>query len=136
MANVSPGRYELPPDSSFEYSGFVDPSGGGPDAMVLAIGHKEGSKFILDSLKIAKAPHDPHLTTSQFAEILREYRVNRVFGDRYSGEWVKQAFMQHGITYETTELNKSQIYLEFQPMLTRNQCELLDNRQLVAELGV
>jgi hypothetical protein len=68
------------------------------------------------------------------AEILRSYRVQRVVGDRYAGAWPEQEFLKHGITYQASEKNKSDIYLDFLPLVLSGKVEILDNKQLFAEL--
>ena len=66
--------------------------------------------------------------------MLKEYNCSEVHGDRYSAQWVVTAFAAHGITYRASERDRSQIFLEFLPMATRGQVELLDNKVLLAEL--
>jgi hypothetical protein len=37
---------------------------------------------------------------TEFATLLRAYRVTRVTGDRYAGDWPRERFRVHGISYE------------------------------------
>jgi hypothetical protein len=55
-------------------------------------------------------------------------------GDRYSAEWVVSAFRENGITYKTSEKDRSQIFQEALPLFTRGQVELLDEKVLLSEL--
>ena len=45
-----------------------------------------------------------------FAITLKTYRISKVIGDRYAGEWVPEQFRSCGITYEPAEQAKSDIY--------------------------
>lgn len=130
------GRKVLPP-SGFVYRAFVDPSGGQVDSMTMGIAHNENNLTVLDCILEAK-PGDKPLNTddvvSTFAGTLREYRISKVVGDRYGGEWVVNAFRKEGITYEPSELSKSQIYQDFLPSLNSGRCELLDIKTLFNQL--
>jgi hypothetical protein len=127
------GRYELG-SAGFHYKAFTDPSGGAGDAFTLAIGHSEGDKLVLDVLKSVKPPFNPQVVAKDYSELLKEYSLTKVKGDRYSAQWVVSAFQGHGIKYVQSDLSKSQIYLEFEPLLAQGRCELLDNRTLFNEL--
>jgi hypothetical protein len=37
---------------------------------------------------------------AEFARILKPYRVVKVIGDKYAGEWPREVFRSHGVTYE------------------------------------
>jgi hypothetical protein len=130
---VVTGRYELPP-ARFAYSAFADPSGGAQDAFTLSIAHREGETIVQDVLRAEKPPFDPYRVVSDFSQLLREYGCSVVTGDKYAGAWVSEAFQKHGIRYEPSPRSKSELYLEFEPLLARGQVELLDNKALFAEL--
>ena len=70
----------------------------------------------------------------EFTGLLKTYRIRRIVGDRYAGEWPIEAFRKAGITYETSERTKSQIYTEALPLLNAGRVELLDHPRLVAQL--
>jgi hypothetical protein len=75
-----------------ELSAFADPSGGSSDSMTLAIGHREGNVAMIDAIRERKPPFRPDAVALEFAELLRSYRVGAVTGDRYGGEWPRDAF--------------------------------------------
>lgn len=133
-AVVVPGRYELPPVSGVQYLGFVDPSGGRRDAAALAVAHVEGGKVVVDLARRWAAPHDPAQVVGEMAVVLKGYRVSRVLGDRYGGEWPVQEFKKHGVLYEPARQDKSATYLEFLPLVLSGRVELLDQQRLLAEL--
>jgi hypothetical protein len=127
------GRFELLP-SGFYYRAFCDPSGGAHDSMVLSIGHRENDKLIQDVLKEKRAPFDPSECVKEFCHILKEYHVAEIFGDRYSGEWCAEAFKNEGIYYKPIERAKSDLYLNWIPLMARGVCEILDNRRLYDQI--
>ena len=136
---VVPGRYELAPQSDLQYIAGVDPSGGGKDAFTLAIVHTQSSDaVVLDVIKGkarvgTKAP-DLAGVVSEYAAILRCYHCHEVVGDRYAGQWVRQAFGDVGIRYRDVDRDRSAYYLDLEPLLSQGRVELLDHAQLAREL--
>ena len=55
-------------------------------------------------------------------------------GDAYAGEWPRERFASHGITYDVSSRNKSQIYAEFLPALNGQRVRLLDHPRLIGQL--
>lgn len=133
-ACVVPDRFEVPRLSGVRHIAFVDPSGGSADDMTLAICHREGDKAILDCIRAAHPPFSPDGVVSDFAQTLKAYGVNRVTGDRYGGEWPREAFRKSGIQYDCSAKPKSDIYREALPLLNGGSVELLDHSKLVAQL--
>jgi hypothetical protein len=125
---------ERPPLSGRKYFGFVDPSGGSNDSMTLAIAHKEGDAGVLDVIRERQPPFSPESVTSEFAELLRQYRVSKIKGDRYGGEWVRESFRRHGISYDPADKPKSDLYGDLLPLVNSGKVELLNNKRLVAQL--
>lgn len=136
-ALVVTGRYELPPCEGIAYVAFVDPAGGsGQDSMTVCVGHKDGAGIVvLDALREVKPPFSPDQVCGEFAGLLRSYRVNRVRGDRYAGEWPRERFRLHGIEYEICPKSKSELYKEGLPSLNAGRVEFLDHPRLVHQLS-
>lgn len=127
-------RQELPPLDGVNYSAFVDPSGGRVDAMTLGIAHREvradGTEVIVEDVnRSVKPPFDPSIVAAEFSKVMKAYRCRRCRGDRFGGEWVTEAFKANGVTYEPADLNRSELYLEFMPLLSSRKVELLDIRE-------
>lgn len=133
-ACVTPQALERPRVSGCIYSAFVDPSGGSSDSMTLAIGHREKQLHVLDVLRERQAPFSPESVVAEFAETLRAYGIRDVTGDRYAGEWPREAFRRHGIAYRLAEKTRTEIYQGFVPMVNSRQAELIDSPRLVAQL--
>ncbi|TGS94786.1 hypothetical protein EN814_18970 [Mesorhizobium sp. M2D.F.Ca.ET.171.01.1.1] len=132
-ACVEAGTYERPFDYSHRYVAFADPSGGVSDSYCVAIGHKEGHRTILDAMREFRAPCDPEDTTRAVCQLLSQYRLTTVFGDKYAAEWVSSAYSRHGVSYRHSELNRSEIYLSALPMLMAGEAVLLDSDRLVQQ---
>lgn len=133
-ACTTPGLYERPPVSAQRYFGFVDPSGGSADSFTLAIGHVEGKVGILDAVRERKPPFSPEAVVAEYAALLKTYGITKVVGDRYAGEWPREAFRSHGITYEASAAPKSDLYRDLLPKLNSGEVDLLDLPRLMTQL--
>jgi hypothetical protein len=133
-ACVASDRFELSPVGGVIYSGFVDPSGGSADSMTLAISHRDGEKVVLDVIREIKPPFAPDQVVSEFAALLKNYRISRVTSDRYAGLWVPERFRAHGIECSQAAKPKSDLYRDFLPILNSGGVELLDNPRLKMQL--
>ena len=71
---------------------------------------------------------------SAFVDLLKCYSVTTVTGDRYAGEWPREAFQKHGISYRLSDQNKSELYQALLPQLTSGRCELLETPRLQGQL--
>jgi hypothetical protein len=131
---VVPG--ELPPDVGTVYHGFVDPSGGRADAFTLCLAHSDRwtGKLIVDCLRGWQPPLNPESVVGEIATILKSYRVNRVVGDKYAGNWVSSAFDKVGITYLPAAKPKSDLYLHLESLVNTFRAEIPKSKQLITEL--
>ena len=130
------GTRELAPREGVQYRAFVDPSGGAQDSMTLAIAHEEGEELaVLDAVREVRAPFSPENVVEDFAALLRQYDVRQVTGDRYAGEWPREAFARRGIEYRPSERTKSDIYREFVAPVNSARVRLLDLPVLRAQLA-
>jgi hypothetical protein len=128
------GVYERAPERRHRYSAFTDPSGGAADAFTLAISHREGDTVILDAVRERKPPFSPEAVVEEYAEFLKTYRITKVRGDAYAGEWPREQFRKRGINYETSEKNRSALYLDLLPLINSGAIDLLNNDRLVTQL--
>jgi hypothetical protein len=133
------GRFEIAPNSRISYVAFVDLAGGSSsDSSVLAVAHphkRSGETFfVLDLLKEIQPPFSPEQVTREFSQDLKRYGLREITGDRFGSQWVKERFQQHGVTYRDSDLSRSEIYLEFLPLLNSGKLELLDNARLTQQL--
>lgn len=134
-AAIIPGRYELPAVSGVVYQAFVDPSGGSADSMTLAVAHRDrDGRAIIDAVRERRPPFSPENAVDEFTAILRQYRISRVHGDRYAGEFVREPFRLRGIIYEIADRPKSDYYRDALPLLNSGKVELLDIPRLANQL--
>lgn len=131
-ACVAPDRRELPPVPGCVYSAFVDLAGGGSgrDSATLAIAHRVEragqTVAVLDCVREIRPPHSPATVVREFVDVLRAYHLTTVTGDRYAGEWPREAFRAHGITYLVSVHTKSDLYRELVPLVNSGAVELLE----------
>ena len=125
------GRNELLPRSKTNYQAFCDLSGGRSDSATLAIAHKDKRKIIIDFLKEWRAPFSPYAVIGEMADDF----LRHVWGDRYSAEFTAQAFRSNGISYRSSDKNKSALYLELLPRICSKEIELLDSERLITQLS-
>jgi hypothetical protein len=129
-----PDRIELPRVEGVTYYAFVDPSGGRADSFVLAIAHPEESgRIILDRIEERRPPLAPQDVARELSGIMKEYGCYECTGDRYAGEWVTKAFEDCDVSYRPSELNKSELYLNFEPLLAQGRVDLLDDKKMFNE---
>lgn len=126
--------HEREPESGKNYVGFVDPSGGSADSFTLAIAHVENQVGILDCLREVRPPFSPEAVVNEFADLLKRYDVTKIVGDKYAGEWAREPFRKHDITYDASAKPKSDLYRDALPLLMSGKVRLLGNRRLVAQL--
>lgn len=131
---VVSGRDRIPYVAGTRYVAFVDPSGGAVDSMTLGIAHAEGPRAVLDCVLEVRPPFSPAAVVVECVNLVREYNVASVTGDRYGGEWPRERFRALGVAYELSELVKSDIYIAFLSRMNSRQVELLDNHVLIRQL--
>ena len=128
------GHLEMASLAQNRYFAFVDPSGGSADSMTMAISHKEGDRVVVDAVHERKPPFNPETVTDDFCVALKPYRVARVTGDRYAGEWPREQFRKRGITYVCSEKVKSDLYRDLLPTLNSGRIVLPKSDRLVNQL--
>ena len=105
-----------------------------PTASPLAIAHKEIETGILDCIREVRPPFSPEAVVAEFADLLKRYRVTKIAGDRYAGEWVREPFRVRGISYQPSEDPKGVLYLNLLPLINSGKVKLLGNKRLVTQL--
>ncbi len=121
------------PDPKLRYAAFVDPSGGRQDSMTLAICHSEADKILLDRVEERTSPFDPSTVVAEFSAMIKSFGLCSCTADRFGGIWVEDSFKKAGIFVEMSDLSASDLYLEFQPLLSMGRVELIDNPRLLLQ---
>jgi len=123
------------PEPGRNYFAFLDPSGGRVDSMTLGIAHvEEAEGIVLDRLEEFTPPFSPEEVVMNFAGLLKSYGISRCTSDRFGGTWIEEPFRKQGITIEMAELSASEIYLEFQVLVSMNRVRLLKHEKLYLQL--
>lgn len=133
-AAVMRGVFERSYSSGLRYAAFTDPAGGsGADSFTLAISHRDPKtgKGVLDVLREVRPPFNPESVVEEFATTCKNYKLVRVRGDHYAGEWPRVNFRKHGVDYEVSSETKSEIYQAWLPLLNSSRLDLLDHPRLV-----
>lgn len=122
------GQRSLPYEPETPHYAFMDPAGGGGgDSMTLAVARREGNKSVICRIAEWRPPFDAVEAGKEAAAILREYRLSRVHGDRFSGGTWRSIVKANGISYEFEERTKSDLFHDFLPLLTGRRVTLLDH---------
>ena len=69
-----------------------------------------------------------------FAALLKSYRVSRVTGDRYAGEFPRELFRKHGIAYGLAKQTKSELFRDLLPLLNSGRIVLPRNDRLLGQI--
>jgi hypothetical protein len=134
-ASVDRGIVVRPPRKGVDYRSACDPSGGAHDSFTLAIAHSEDEVEVLDNLIEIRSPFNPTAAVADMASALTSYGLTSTTGDRYSANWIGDAFAKVNITYQHSERNRSQAYLDTLPLFTAARVRLIDNPRLVAQFA-
>jgi hypothetical protein len=130
------GRHELPPTAGIRYVAFTDPAGGsGADSYTTAVAHREtDGRVVVDAVRERRPPFSPSAVIEEHAAMLKTYGVESVTGDRWGGEFPREAMRNAGIEYVTSEKPKSDLYRDALPLLNSGRVELLALPRLASQL--
>ena len=130
-ACVDVGTYERPPSPGLKYVAFTDPSGGSSDSFTVA--HKDADTLFLDAIREVRPPFSPEAVISEYASLLKSYRITKVTGDRYAGEFPRELFRKFNITYQLADRPKSDLYRDTLPLINSRRVALLDHNKMVSQ---
>jgi hypothetical protein len=118
------------------YRAFVDPSGGSEDSFTLAISHRDyrNNVVVIDCVRERRPPFSPEAVVAEFAVLCKSYRITRVTGDRYAGEFPRELFRKLNISYDLAKQTKSELFRDFLPLLNSVRVTLPRNDRLVAQI--
>ena len=60
--------------------------------------------------------------------------MTAVTGDNYGSEWCRQPFRDAGVEYERSDKVRSELYLEFLPLVNSGRVEWIDNSRIATQL--
>lgn len=130
----SRGNHELPYRDYYSYVAFVDGSGGGNNAYTISISHKDEKGVTVQDAKRSMSFANVHAVTKVYAELCKEYHIAQVTGDRYSGQWIVEAWENEQIAYIWSELTRSDLYKEAIIIVNQHMCEIIDDKILIEQI--
>ena len=89
---------------------------------------------MVDATREVRPPFSPEAVIDDFATLLKTYRVSKVTGDRYAGEFPRELFRKRGITYQCSEKPKSDLFRDLLPLLNSGRVVLPKSERLVNQL--
>ena len=104
----------------------------------LAIAHKTArpdQRVVVDAVREVRPPFSPLAVVDDFSTLLKNYRVSKVVGDHYGGEFVKEPFRRLGISYEVCKQPNSDLFRDMLPLLNAGHITLPRHDQLIARPG-
>jgi hypothetical protein len=118
------------------YRAFVDPSGGSEDSFTVAISHRDyrNNVVVIDAIRERSPPFSPEAVVAEFGMLLKSYRITRVTGDRYAGEFPRELFRKLGISYDLSKQTKSELFVDFLPLLNSLRVTLPRSDRLVSQI--
>ena len=127
---------EMQPVAGTTYRAFVDPSGGSEDSFTLAISHRDrrNDLVVIDAVRERVPPFSPEQVVDDFAALCKSYRISKVTGDHYAGEFPRELFRKHGISYEVSKPTKSELFRDLLPLLNSGRVMLPRNDRLVHQI--
>lgn len=118
-----------------DYKCFVDVAGGGgKDSYSIGIGHLEHGKVIIDLVRSQRPKFNPDEVTSQYCDLVKDYGINKVYGDKFSGDWASNSWASKNINYERSEKTKSELYLEAESPFNTEIVDLPDKELPISQL--
>jgi hypothetical protein len=134
-AVVASGIRERAPEPGRRYEAFCDPaSGSGKDAFTLALAHEQDGRQALDLVRAWQPSFNPSGVIAEAAELVKQYGLRDVSGDRYAPGFVSEGFRAHGVTYHASERDRSALFLELVGLVNSSRVLLLDDPELLREL--
>lgn len=136
--SVDLNRGNLEPRTGIENVAFTDGASGSSsknaDSFCLAIGHKENNQVIIDAVFERRPPFSPASVVEEFSNILRQWNIHRVQGDRWAVGALGDLFRQNRIMYQESKLTASDLYMESATFFHSGQVRLPDNKRLLQQL--
>ena len=133
---IVPGRLSLPYEEGRKYFAFGDMSGGSNDDAVLAIGHEDNGRVVLDLIckQAGEPPFNPRMAVLKFTQVMRQYGVSKLMLDDYAGRTFRCDFESYGFAAAVCPKSKSDLYEVLEPLLNASEIELLDELKLQEQL--
>jgi hypothetical protein len=121
---------ERPPQPEISYLAFCDAaSGTGTDSYALVIAHFDWARgsVVIDVIREFKPRLVPANVIAELAQLLRQYRVSEIWGDRAFHGFHSDEWLRNGAVYRPSVRTTSENYLAALPHLLAGRVRLLDS---------
>lgn len=132
---------EIPYNPKYEYVAYVDGSGGGSNAYTLSISHEEIWKIngedeivYVQDVMMGISFANVNAATKLYAQKMKEYNVQMVLGDKYSGQWIVSEFLENDIFYEQNSEPRTELYTQAIVISNQRRCRILKNTTLLGQI--
>jgi hypothetical protein len=129
---------ELLPQPGIIYRCFIDQASGvdGGDSFVIVIGHKVGTRVVVDVIREIRPPFDFfEVVNTVLVPLCRRYRIYKVTGDNYAGELAKAPIRKAGIGFDLAQKHKSELYSDpFVGMLNSAGIDLPKHERAIVQI--
>lgn len=133
------GKFEVrPPMPGVAYTGGVDFAGGsGQDSLALAFCHHDeaAGKVIVDLVHEWAPPFSPSQAMREVAELCAIYGVDTLVGDRWGGDFPREALRMAGVGYRVSDYTTSDAFVTLLPLMNSKEVELPRHDTLLKQLG-
>ena len=102
--------------------------------MTLAVAHKAGVTVVLDAVREIRPPFSPEAVVEEFAKLLRSVSVHVGLRRPVRRRMAREAFHRNSINYLPADKSKSDLYLDFLPLVNSGGVDLLDHDKMLHQL--
>ncbi len=128
---------DLPPTPGDKYNAFIDGASGtiGGDSFTCGISFlRWDDRPVLAALREFRPPFVVQTIVNEIAALCRSYRINRIVGDAWSGDFIRQAFNSCGLEYQVSRRSKSQLYFEAIPLIASGRALMPANDRMISQI--
>ena len=110
-------------------------SGTGADSWAAAVATRDArGGAVLLAVREWSPPFNPEQVAAETAAFLWSYGCAAVQGDKYAGGLVVELLRKHRVTYTAHARDRSQVFLDFLPLVMSGRVQLLAHERLLAQL--
>jgi hypothetical protein len=130
--------HELPPNPSTTYAMFIDAASGvkGGDSYTGCVAHRADDMVVIDKVVEVRAPFSPASAVADYIiPLARAYRISRIWGDNYAGQFPQEPIRLAGFSYERVTPNKSELFRDpFLSLINSGKLVLPQHPRLISQI--
>ncbi|MGA2254421.1 MAG: hypothetical protein ABSG53_07155 [Thermoguttaceae bacterium] len=120
------------------YTAGVDFAGGsGQDSLALAFCHFDESadRVVVDLVHEWEPPFSPSQAIQEVAVLCRHFGIDTLIGDRWGGDFPREAVRQCGLSYRVSDRTTSDCFAALLPLMNSREVELPRHPKALAQIG-